>query len=290
MKNIGFIGLGNMGFKMASNLLKNGHKVFGYDVDENLTNALCEKGLIKAATLEAFSNNMDIIITMLPDGNIVENVLNEILTLIKNNPVFIDCSTIDVNKSQFLNNLCLTKNIFFLDAPVSGGTKGAEDGTLTFMIGGNSETYNQIIPVLNVMGSKVIYCGESGSGQATKLCNNMLLAITMIGVSESISMAKNLNLNLNTLFDVLSTATSSCWAINNYFPVKDVGPISPADNEFAPGFSASLMAKDLKLAVQAARDSKYSTKFGDLAEQIYAKMETRKNKNKDFSAIIEEDI
>ena len=289
MKNIGFVGLGNMGFKMASNLLKNGYKVFGYDIDEKLTDALCDKGLIKNVSLESFSKNMDIIITMLPNGNIVENVLNEILTVIRNKPIFIDCSTIDVNKSKFLNNLCLTKNINFLDAPVSGGTKGAEDSTLTFMVGGNSEIYNQVISVLRTMGSKIIYCGESGSGQATKLCNNMLLAITMIGVSESINMAKNLDLNLNTLFDVLSTATGSCWAINNYYPVKDVGPMSPADNDFAPGFSASLMAKDLKLAVKAARDSKSNTKFGDMAETLYSKMASGTNRNKDFSAIIKED-
>jgi 3-hydroxyisobutyrate dehydrogenase len=288
MKKIGFVGLGNMGFKMASNLLENGHKVFGYDIDEKLTDDLGEKGLIKVKTLEDFSNNMDIIITMLPDGNIVEDVLKAILQVIKNNPILIDCSTIDVNKSKSLYNLCLAKSINFLDAPVSGGTKGAEQSTLTFMVGGNIEIYKQIIPVLKAMGSKIVYCGESGSGQATKLCNNMLLAITMIGVSESLSLAKNLNLNLNTLFDVLSTATGSCWAINNYYPVKDIGPASPADNDFEPGFSASLMSKDLKLALNAARDSKTSTKLGEMAEKLYSKMANGENKNKDFSAIIKE--
>lgn len=288
MKKIGFVGLGNMGFKMASNLLENGHKVFGYDIDEKLTDDLREKGLIKVKTLEDFSSNMNIIITMLPDGNIVEDVLKAILQVIKNNPILIDCSTIDVNKSKSLYKLCLAKNINFLDAPVSGGTKGAEQSTLTFMVGGNIEIYKQIIPVLKAMGSKIVYCGESGSGQATKLCNNMLLAITMIGVSESLSLAKNLNLNLSTLFDVLSTATGSCWAINNYYPVKNIGPASPADNDFEPGFSASLMSKDLKLALNAARDSKSSTKLGEMAEKLYSKMANGENKNKDFSAIIKE--
>ena len=288
MKNIGFVGLGNMGSKMASNLLKAGYNVFGYDVNNKLIDALSGKGINKILSLKDLSKNMDVIITMLPDGDTVENVLNEIITDIKNSPIIIDCSTIDVNKCKFLNNFCLSKKINFLDAPVSGGTKGAEDSTLTFMVGGKEKICSQITSLLEKMGSKVIYCGENGSGQATKLCNNMLLATTMIGVSESINMAKNLNLNIETLFKVLSTATGSCWAINSYFPVKDTGPSSPADNNFLPGFSAKLMAKDLKLAINAARDSGSKTDFGNMAESAYSKMANGENGNKDFSAIINE--
>ena len=288
MKNIGFVGLGNMGSKMARNLLKAGYNVFGYDVNYKLIASLPEHGMKKVLSLKELSKNMDVIITMLPNGDVVENVLNEILTNIKNRPIIIDCSTIDVNKCKFLNNFCLSKNINFLDAPVSGGTKGAADGTLTFMVGGKEKICSQITLLLEKMGSKVIYCGENGSGQATKLCNNMLLATTMIGVSESINMAKNLNLSIETLFKVLSTATGSCWAINSYFPVKDMGPSSPADNNFLPGFSAKLMAKDLKLAINAARDSGSKTDFGNMAESVYSKMANGENGDKDFSAVINE--
>ena len=210
MKNIGFVGLGNMGSKMAVHLINDGYNVYGYDLDENLIDQLCNQGMIKTKSLSNFAKDKDIIITMLPNGNIVQNVMNEMLSQIQNNPIFIDCSTIDVNTSVILNNLCLTKNIKFLDAPVSGGTTGAENGTLTFMVGGEEALFKLVSPLLALMGSKSIYCGKSGSGQATKLCNNMLLAITMIGVSESFNMAKNLNLDLGILFDVISTATGSC--------------------------------------------------------------------------------
>ena len=288
MKNIGFIGLGNMGAKMAVHLLKAGHNVFGYDLDENLVDQLSKQGIKKIKSLVNFAQDKDIIITMLPDGNIVENVINNLLTEIKNNPFFIDCSTIDVNTAVTINNLCLNKNIKFLDAPVSGGTTGASNGTLTFMVGGEEAVFNSVIPLLDLMGSKSVYCGKSGSGQATKLCNNMLLAITMIGVSESFNMAKNLNLNLDTLFEVISTATGSCWAVNNYCPIPNVGPVTPADNNFLPGFSAKLMSKDLKLAINAAKNSHSSVNFGQMAEEIYTKMAQGVNGDKDFSAIIKE--
>ena len=288
MTNIGFIGLGNMGSCMVANLLKNKLNIYGYDINEKLIDKLSSKNLIKINSLKDIPNNLEIIITMLPDGNIVENVLKQILPSIKDNSIIIDCSTIDVSKAQFLSKLCSKNNILFLDAPVSGGTKGADEGTLTFMIGGEEKVFKKVSNLLNFMGSKAIYCGKAGSGQAAKLCNNMLLATTMIGVSESFNMAKNLKLNLNTLFEVISTATGSCWAINNYCPVKNVGPISPADNDFLPGFSAKLMSKDLKLALKTAQDSKSKIKFGRLAEKTFTEMANGKNGDKDFSAIIRE--
>ena len=288
MKNIGFIGLGNMGSKMALHLLSDGYHVFGYDLNENLIDQLSNHGIVKIKSLSDFGKNIDVIITMLPDGHIVQKVINEILSETKNNPIFIDCSTIDVNNAIALNNFCLTKNIKFLDAPVSGGTKGAENGTLTFMVGGEESVFTLVSPLLDLMGSKSVYCGNSGSGQAAKLCNNMLLATTMIGVSESFNMAKNLNLDLGILFDVISTATGSCWAVNNYCPIPNVGPLTPADNDFLPGFSAKLMSKDLKLAVTAAKESNSSVNFGKMAEQLFTKMAQGTNGNKDFSAIINE--
>jgi 3-hydroxyisobutyrate dehydrogenase len=288
MKNIGFIGLGNMGSKMALHLINDGYHVFGYDLNENLIDQLSNQGVIKIKSLSDFAQNIDVIITMLPDGHIVQKVINEILSETKNNPIFIDCSTIDVNNAIALNNFCLTKNIKFLDAPVSGGTKGAENGTLTFMVGGEEAIFTLVSPLLDLMGSKSVYCGNSGSGQAAKLCNNMLLATTMIGVSESFNMAKNLNLDLGILFDVISTATGSCWAVNNYCPIPNVGPLTPADNDFLPGFSAKLMSKDLKLAITAAKESNSSVNFGKMAEQLFTKMAQGNNGNKDFSAIINE--
>ena len=288
MKNIGFIGLGNMGSKMALHLINDGYHVFGYDLNENLIDQLSNQGVIKIKSLSDFAQNIDVIITMLPDGHIVQKVINEILSETKNNPIFIDCSTIDVNNAIALNNFCLTKKIKFLDAPVSGGTKGAENGTLTFMVGGEEAIFTLVSPLLDLMGSKSVYCGNSGSGQAAKLCNNMLLATTMIGVSESFNMAKNLNLDLGILFDVISTATGSCWAVNNYCPIPNVGPLTPADNDFLPGFSAKLMSKDLKLAITAAKESNSSVNFGKMAEQLFTKMAQGTNGNKDFSAIINE--
>jgi len=288
MKNIAFIGLGNMGSKMALHLVNAGHNVYGFDLNENLVDQLSRHGVLKEKSLTELAKEKDIIITMLPNGNIVENVLKEMLPHIKPRSLFLDCSTIDVDTAINLNSISLRKDIKFLDAPVSGGTIGAENGTLTFMVGGTEATFNEISPLLNLMGSKSVYCGNAGSGQATKLCNNMLLAITMIGVGETFNMAKKLNLELNTLFEVISTATGSCWAINNYCPIPGIGPTSPADNNYLAGFSAKLMSKDLKIAINAAKKSNSNVNFGQMAEQIFTKMANGVNGSKDFSAIINE--
>jgi len=288
MKNIAFIGLGNMGSKMALHLVNAGHNVYGFDLNENLVDQLSRYGVLKEKSLTELAKEKDIIITMLPNGNIVENVLKEMLPHIKPRSLFLDCSTIDVDTAINLNSISLRKDIKFLDAPVSGGTIGAENGTLTFMVGGTEATFNEISPLLNLMGSKSVYCGNAGSGQATKLCNNMLLAITMIGVGETFNMAKKLNLELNTLFEVISTATGSCWAINNYCPIPGIGPTSPADNNYLAGFSAKLMSKDLKIAINAAKKSNSNVNFGQMAEQIFTKMANGVNGSKDFSAIINE--
>jgi 3-hydroxyisobutyrate dehydrogenase len=288
MKKIGFIGLGNMGSKMVVHLLKGGYEVQGFDLNISLVEKLLDFGIIEAKSLINFANDKDIIITMLPNGEIVENVITQILTDLKPNCIILDTSTIDVNTAVKLNSILHKKGIHFLDAPVSGGTLGAENGTLTFMVGGDISSLKKISPILDLMGSKSVYCGNPGSGQTAKLCNNMLLAITMIGVSESFNMARNLNLDLNILFEVISTATGSCWALNNYCPIPGVGPRSPADNDYTAGFSAQLMAKDLKLAINAAKESNSSVNFGQLAEQLFSKMAKGINGKKDFSAIIKE--
>ena len=288
MKEIGFIGLGNMGSKMSVHLAKAGYNVSGFDIDCKLMDNLTEFGIKKVDSISEISKNKDLIITMLPNGKIVNDVIREILENSSNFPTIIDCSTIDVNTSKNLYELALSNKIFLLDAPVSGGTIGALNGTLTFMVGGDKETFNKMLPVFDLMGSKAVFCGAAGSGQATKLCNNMLLAITMIGVGESFNMAKNFQLDLNILYDVISTATGSCWSVNNYCPVENVGPASPADNNFLPGFSAKLMSKDLKLAVNAGNQTNSNIAFGKKAEEMFTKMAEGINGEKDFSAIINE--
>ena len=288
MKEIGFVGLGNMGSKMSIHLANAGYNVSGFDIDEKLIKELTDFGIKRENSISEISKNKDVIITMLPNGKIVDDVLKEVLNNSSNFPTIIDCSTIDVKTSKSLYDLLLTKNISLLDAPVSGGTIGALNGTLTFMVGGDKEVFDKMTPILNLMGSKSVYCGPAGSGQATKLCNNMLLAVTMIGVGESFNMARNLQLDLNILYEVISTATGSCWSVNNYCPVENVGPKSPADNNFLPGFSAKLMSKDLKLAVKAANQVNSNIEFGKKAEQIFTKMAEGVNGEKDFSAIIKE--
>jgi 3-hydroxyisobutyrate dehydrogenase len=262
MQKIGFIGLGNMGAKMVMHLLKANYEVIGYDVNEDSVDQLLSKGLIKAYDLKEISKNADIIITMLPNGTIVEEVFDSIVNNLKPGTLFTDCSTIDVDKAIELYNKCNIKDLLFLDAPVSGGVGGAEDGTLTFMVGGKTDAYNIMLPLFEVMGKKSLLCGSSGSGQATKACNNMLLAITMIGVGEAFNLGSNLGLDSEKLFEILSTSTGSCWAINSYCPIESVGPKSPADNHFQPGFSVDLMYKDLSIALKSIQRTRTSAPFG----------------------------
>ena len=285
MKKVGFIGLGNMGAKMVTHLLKANYEVIGYDVNEELVDQLLSKGLRKASDLKDISKNTDIIITMLPNGTIVEEVFDNMADDLKPGTLFTDCSTIDVDKARELHNKCNNKNLLFLDAPVSGGVGGAEDGTLTFMVGGKANAYNVMLPLFEVMGKKSLLCGSSGSGQATKACNNMLLATTMIGVGEAFNLGGNLGLDPEKLFEILSTSTGSCWAINSYCPIEGVGPRSPADNEFQPGFSVDLMYKDLSIALKAIERTGTSAYFGKKAQENYKEMVDNKKGSLDFSAI-----
>jgi len=285
MKKVGFVGLGNMGARMVTNLLKANYEVIGYDINEEFVKQLLPKGLKKASDLNDISKNIDIIITMLPNGEIVEQVLDSIIDSLRPGTLITDCSTIDVDKAKILHKKCEDRKLLSLDAPVSGGVGGAENGTLTFMVGGTEQAYEIMIPLFEVMGKKSLLCGSYGTGQATKACNNMLLATTMIGVGEAFNLGKNLGLDPQKLFEILSTSTGSCWAINSYCPIKGVGPESPADNNFQPGFSASLMLKDLTIALKSIDATKTSAPFGTKAQENFRNMVNQKKGDLDFSAI-----
>jgi 3-hydroxyisobutyrate dehydrogenase len=285
LKKIGFIGLGNMGARMVTNLLNANYEVFGYDINEEFVKRLLPKGLKKASDLNDISKDIDIIITMLPNGEIVEQVLDTIIDSLKPGTLITDCSTIDVDKAKILHKKCEDRKLLSLDAPVSGGVGGAENGSLTFMVGGTEDAYEVMLPLFEVMGKKSLLCGSYGTGQATKACNNMLLATTMIGVGEAFNLGKNLGLDPRKLFEILSTSTGSCWAINNYCPIKGVGPESPADNNFEPGFSASLMLKDLSIALKAIQSTSTSAPFGTKAQEHFGHMVNQKKGDLDFSAI-----
>ena len=288
MKKIGIIGLGNMGLEMAKNLVKSDYIVFGFDTNMQALTRLKQFGIIEVESIEAISKNSEVILTMLPNGDIVNEVWLEVFKFIDSDTLMVDCSTIDVNTTKDLHKKATQLNIKCLDAPVSGGTIGAKNASLTFMVGGDKKSFEKMLPAFNAMGSKSILCGPSGSGQGIKMCNNLLLAITMRGVSESFNLAKKLNLDNSSLFNVISTSTGSCWAVNNYCPIPNIGPNSPADNNFEPGFSVNLMHKDLCLASQAADECNANIELGKLSIQLYEKM-MKANKGKlDFSAVINE--
>ena len=286
MKRIGFIGLGNMGSKMVKNLLQANYEVIGYDINERLVDELIPNGIHKASTLNEIIDDVDVIITMLPNGEIVKKVFENIISKLKPDTLVTDCSTIDVQTAKDLHKMCSEKSLLSLDAPVSGGVGGAENGTLTFIVGGDKKAYNLMLPLFEVMGKKSVLCGPASSGQAAKACNNMLLATTMIGVGEAFNLGENLGLDLKKLFDVLSTSTGNCWAINTYCPIEGVGPNSPADNNFQPGFSVNLMLKDLTIALKAIKDTNTLAPFGTKSQENFKRMVDDKKGELDFSAIV----
>ena len=286
MKRIGFVGLGNMGSKMVINLLQANYEVIGYDINEEFIDKLIPNGIQKASSLNDITDDVDVIITMLPNGEVVKKVFKTIIGNLKPDTLLTDCSTIDVQTAKDLHKMCSDKNLLSLDAPVSGGVGGAENGTLTFIVGGNEKAYNLMLPLFEVMGKKSVLCGPASSGQAAKACNNMLLATTMIGVGEAFNLGENLGLDLKKLFDVLSTSTGNCWAINTYCPIEGVGPNSPADNNFQPGFSVNLMLKDLTIALKAIKDTNTLAPFGTKSQENFKRMVDDKKGELDFSAIV----
>ncbi|MCY6380058.1 3-hydroxyisobutyrate dehydrogenase [Hoeflea prorocentri] len=286
MTNIAFIGLGNMGNPMAANLVKSGLNVTGFDlVAGNLSQAEAN-GLAIASTAAAAVDGADVIITMLPAGAHVLSVYEEILPYAKPGALLIDSSTIDVESARQAHKMAADRKMLSVDAPVSGGVGGAEAGTLTFMAGGSKEAFALAEPILDPMAGRVVYCGDGGAGQAAKICNNMILGISMIGAGEAFVLAEKLGLSHQALFDVASTSSGQCWSINTYCPVPGPVPTSPANNDYKPGFAAALMLKDLKLAQEAAQSAGAVTPLGASALQLYGLFNAAGEGGTDFSGII----
>ncbi|MBB3352505.1 MULTISPECIES: 3-hydroxyisobutyrate dehydrogenase [Rhizobium] len=287
MAKIAFIGLGNMGGPMAANLVKAGHEVLGFDLAASVLKAAEASGVKPASHASQAVKDAEIIITMLPQGRHVLTAWTDILQTAAQGTLVIDCSTIDVESSRKAHEMAKAAGCLSLDAPVSGGTGGASAGTLTFMAGGSDEAFARAKPILEAMGKRIVHCGEAGAGQAAKICNNMILGISMVGVCEAFVLAEKLGLSHQALFDVASTSSGQCWSINTYCPVPGPVPTSPANNGYKPGFAAALMLKDLKLSQEAALASGASTPLGAEAAQLYSLFEKQGNGGRDFSAIIE---
>ncbi|MFS2150063.1 3-hydroxyisobutyrate dehydrogenase [Rhizobium sp. Rhizsp42] len=287
MAKIAFIGLGNMGGPMAANLVKAGHTVTGLDLVPALLQAAQATGVQPASDISEAVSGADVVVTMLPQGRHVLTAWTDILGAIPSGTLVIDCSTIDVDSARKAHDMAKAADCPSLDAPVSGGTSGAAAGTLTFMAGGTPESFDRAKPVLEAMGRKIVHCGEAGAGQAAKICNNMILGISMIGVCEAFALGEKLGLSHQALFDVASTSSGQCWSINIYCPVPGPVPTSPANNDYKPGFAAALMLKDLRLSQEAALATGASTPLGAEAAQLFALFEKQGNGGRDFSAIIE---
>ena len=286
MTNIAFIGLGNMGGPMAANLVRAGFNVTGFDLTAESRAAAAADGVIIAASAVEAVSRADITITMLPAGKHVVAVWGEILAASKNGALLIDCSTIDVESARSAHGLAQAAGLMSVDAPVSGGTGGAKAGTLTFMCGGAVQAFAQAKPVLEHMGKKLVHCGEAGAGQAAKICNNMILGVTMIATAEAFVLAEKLGLSHQALFDVASTSSGQSWSLTSYCPVPGPVPASPANRNYQPGFAAALMLKDLKLAQEAATASGAPTPLGAKAEVLYAAFNAAGHAGEDFSGII----
>jgi 3-hydroxyisobutyrate dehydrogenase len=286
MAAIAFLGLGHMGGPMAANLLAAGHTVHGYDPVPALKDAAAEKGAQLFDSGAAAAADVDVVITSLPNGGIVKDCYAETLPAAREGTLFIDTSTISVDDARTVNRQAADHGFAQLDAPVSGGVKGATAGTLAFMVGGDEAAVERARPVLEPLAGKVIHCGAAGTGQAAKLCNNMVLAVQQIAVGEAFVLAEKLGLSAQSLFDVITGATGNCWSVHTNCPVPGPVPTSPANNDFKPGFATALMNKDLGLAMDAVKSSGSNAPLGSHAAEIYANFATE-HADKDFSAVIE---
>jgi 3-hydroxyisobutyrate dehydrogenase len=287
MATIAFIGLGNMGGPMAANLVKAGHKVVAFDLVEASRNQAKSDGAEIADSAAASVKGAEVVITMLPAGKHVLTVWNEVVPAMTRGTLIIDCSTIDVESSKQAHALAAKHGVSSIDAPVSGGTGGAKGATLTFMCGGDEKAFAAAKPVLEKMGKKIVHCGAAGAGQGVKICNNMVLAISMIGVSEAFALAEKLGLSHQAVFDVVSTSSGQCWALTSYCPVPGPVPASPANNGYKPGFATALMVKDLTLAQDAAKSVGAATPLGKQAQEIYKTFDAAGHGGVDFSGIIQ---
>ncbi|GAB4285288.1 MAG: 3-hydroxyisobutyrate dehydrogenase [Roseovarius sp.] len=279
---IGFIGLGNMGAPMAANLARAGHEVIGFD-----TQPVRVEGVRMADSAAAAARDARVVITMLPNGEILRAVAEEVIPAMAPGAVLLDCSTVDVDSARAVAAKAHEAGLLALDAPVSGGVGGAQAGTLTFMVGGDEAAFDIARELFDVMGQKAVYCGVSGNGQAAKICNNMILGATMIVTCEAFALADKLGLDRQKMFDVVSTSSGYSWSLNAYCPAPGVGPKSPADNDYKPGFAAELMLKDLRLAQQAAEAADADTPLGLAAMKLYEQFVEREDgRGRDFSAML----
>ena len=279
---VGFIGLGNMGKPMALNLMAAGHEVNGFD-----TAPVEAEGLHILSTASEAAKGADVVITMLPNGAILRSVAETVLPAMSAGAVFLDCSTVDVDSACAVAAMAAEAKVIPLDAPVSGGIGGASAGTLTFMVGGSEAGFEKAKPLFDIMGQKAVHCGPSGNGQAAKICNNMILGATMIVTCEAFALADKLGLDRQSMFDVVSTSSGYSWTMNAYCPAPGIGPTSPSDNGYKPGFAAELMLKDLRLSQQAAEMVDADTPMGKMAQNLYAQfVEIEDGQGKDFSAML----
>jgi len=285
---IGFIGLGNMGAPMVKRLVASGHDITGYDVMESAMATLSEVKMSFSKDILTAAREQEVVITMLPNGEALIKVVEAIIPVMSKGSCFIDCSTVDINTTRQVATLLKNAAIHVLDAPVSGGVGGAEAGTLTFMVGGSEDSFAIGNPLFKIMGKRVIHCGADGAGQAAKICNNMILGVTMIATCEAFALADDLALDRQKLFDVVSTSSGNSWSMSTYCPASGVGPESPSDNDYLPGFSASLMLKDLMLSQEAATIHGTPTRTGQLALELYQDfVKSSKGGALDFSAILQ---
>ncbi|HAT3858376.1 TPA: 3-hydroxyisobutyrate dehydrogenase [Legionella pneumophila] len=289
MANIGFVGLGHMGFPMAINLLKAGHSVMGYDLQQSALEHFAEQGGAIAHNLQELAKGKDVIVTMLKTGQQVLHVclgVDGIFSQLNAGSLYIDCSTIDVKSSRETHQIAKENHLLVVDAPVSGGVAGAAAATLTFMVGGEAEDYNAAHPILSAMGKKIIHTGGAGSGQAAKICNNMILGTTMIAISEAFILAKELGLSDGKLFEVVNNSSGQCWAMSKYVPVPGILENVPANNDYKPGFAANMMLKDLLLSQNTAQSVHIETPLGAKTTEIYQQFVDQGLGDIDFSAII----
>ena len=279
---VGFIGLGNMGTPMAVNLAAAGHDVTGFDLVTD-----CPVGVSKAKTAVQAATDADVVITMLPNGAILRAVVGEIIPAMKTGATLLDCSTVDVESARAVADDATVAGLLAADAPVSGGIGGAAAGTLTFMAGGSDAAFTTVSPLFDIMGQKAVHCGPSGNGQAAKICNNMILGATMVATCEAFALADKLGLDRQSMFDVVSTSSGYSWSMNAYCPAPGIGPQSPSDNDYKPGFAAELMLKDLRLSQQAAESVDAPTPMGERATELYQQfVEDEDGMGSDFSAML----
>lgn len=287
MARVSVIGLGNMGGGMAANLAKAGHDVRAFDLSAEALERARAAGCLPAESAAAAVDGAEAVVTMLPAGTHVEQVYRgEVFGNVPASAILMDCSTIDVATARRVAEAARTRGLAMVDAPVSGGIAAANAGTLTFMVGGSAEAFARAEPFLQDMGKAVIHAGANGSGQAAKMCNNLILASTMIATCEAFALAEKLGLDLQTFYDISSKATGQSWSMTSYCPVPGVGPQSPADNDYRGGFAAALMLKDLKLAEGATHDAGAQTPMGDRARALYQAFVDAGHGGEDFSGII----